>query len=428
MAILKPAKLLPVTFTLGVPEPADANGLIYRFNATISQTNPQLHSDSSEGFSYNLLDVNVGDYVTTEGSGRIMKIVSIASQTETTATIVVEDEFRLNQQQDSSQNSQPYITGNPGVVFEVVEGRPILYPYGGLSTEIVGFIENYAAEIISRFAYQREQKLITITQGGADQLTLSVGDLITWDTIESKYKLFGPDDDIVIGTVVEVENPTPDTFRINPAGERVDIQLTGTGPFYYFDNANPGKVTETEPAGNERSVPVFFKISDKQAIYFDGGVAAASNSSGIENNVFTQGTLTVNNELDPSVTFATYTLYVLYTTTTDATQTELFLDGTSTRIDLPEDSTMMFEADIIGRDSTGTDHCSFRLQGLVDRTSGSTVLVNTVNEVVVAETDDTWSATVEADDVNDTIAVKVTGAAATTIRWTGFVKTVIVTH
>lgn len=425
MAILKPAKLLPVTFTLGVPEPVDINGLIYRFNATLTSLNPQLHSDSSEGFSYDLTDVNVGDYVTTEGGGRIMKIVSIASQTTTTATIVVEDEFRLNQQQDSSQNLQAYLTGNPGVVFEVVEGRPILYPYSDKSTEIVGFIEKYATEIISRFSYQREQTLITITQGGTDQLTLAVGDLITFDTLTEKYKLFEPDDILVIGTVVEVENPTADTFRINPAGERIDIELPGTGPFYYFDNANPGKVTETPPIENTRNIPVFFKFNDKQAIYFDGGVASASNSSGIENNIFNQGTITVNNG---TVAFSTYKLYVLFTTTIDDTPTEMFLDGSNTRIDLPEDSTMMFEADIIGRDSTGTDHCSFRLQGLVDRTSGSTVLVNTVNEVVVAETDDTWSATVEADDVNDTIAVKVTGAVATTIRWTGFVKTVIVTH
>jgi len=426
MAILKPAKLLPVTFTLGVPEPVDANGLLYRFQATLQQDNPQLHSDVNNGNFYTLEDMNVGDYVTTEGAGRVMKIVTINSQTASSASVIVEDEFRLNQQQDSSQNAEPYITGNPGVVFEVVEGRPILYPYSDSSTQVIGFIENYATEIISRFDYQREHKLVTVTQGGIDQLTLSVGDLISYDTVSGKYKLFETTDSIVLGTVVEIENPTPDTFRFNPAGERIDISLAGTGPYYYFDNSNPGKLTETPPDPNiERNVPVFFKLSDEQAIYFDGGVASSSNSSGIENNVFNQGTITVNNG---EVTFSTYKLYVLFTTTTDDTPTEMFLDGSNTRIDLPEDSTMMFEADIIGRDSSGTDHCSFRIQGLVDRTSGSTVLINTVNEVVVAETDDTWSATVEADDVNDTIAVKVTGAAATTIRWTGFVKTVIVTH
>jgi hypothetical protein len=421
MAILKPAKLLPVTFTLGVPEPVDANGLLYRFQATLQQDNPQLHSDISNGTFYTLEDMNVGDYVTTEGAGRVMKIVAINSQTVSTASVVVEDEFRLNQQQDSSQNAQAYITGNPGVVFEVVEGRPILYPYSDSSSEIVGFIENYATEIISRFDYQREHKLVTVTQGGVDQLTLEVGDLITYDAVAGKYKLFETTDSIVLGTVVEIENPTTDTFRFNPAGERIDISLTGTGPYYYFDNSNPGKLTEIPPISSDRIIPVFFKLSDSQAIYFDGGVAG----SGLEDSVFSQGTLTVENGAS---TFATYKLYVLYNTTTDSTPTELFLDGTSVRIDLPEDSTMMFEADIIGRDSTGTDHCSFRIQGLVDRTSGSTVLVNTVNEVVVAETDDTWSATVEADDTNDTIAVKVIGADATTIRWTGFVKTVIVTH
>lgn len=425
MALLKPAKLLPITFTLGAQEPVDSNGLIYRFQASLIQDNPQTHSDASESSSYDLRDVNVGDYVTTEGAGRIMKIVGINSQTASNASIVVEDEFRLNQQQDSTQNSLAYIKGNPGIVFEVVEGRPILYPYSDSSSSIVGFVENYGTEIISRFDYQRSHKLITVSQSGADQLTLSVGDLITYDTVENKYKLFEKTDLIVLGTVVEVENPTPDTFRYNPAGERIDMELAGTGPYFYFDNNNPGKLTETPPVTGERNVPVFFKLNDKQAIYFDGGVASSSNTSSLDGSIFSQGTLTVNNGTN---TFSTYKLYVLYNTTVDGSQTELFLNGTSTRMLIPEDSTIMFEADIVGRDSSGTDHCAFRIQGLADRTVGSTVLINTTNEVVVAETDDTWSATVEADDVNDTIVVKVIGTAGKTIRWTGFVKTVVVTH
>ena len=418
---MKPAKLLPVHFQLGAPEPVDSNGRQYRFTATLTSDNPQIHSDFNEGGSYDLTDVAVGDYVSTSVAGRIMKIVTVSSQSLAAATIIVEDEFRLNQQQDSSQNSSAFIESGVGVVFEVREGKPILYPYGDKSTIVVGFIENYSAEIMARFDYQRSSTLYTITQSAPDLLSLQIGDLITYDSIAGKYKLFEATDEVLLGTVIEIENPTADTFRINPTGEVIDIALTGTGPYYYFDNNNPGKLTETLPILSERKIPVFFKLSSTQAIYFDGGAAGAGSS---EDSVFSSGTLTVENG---ESTFASYKLYVLYNTTTDNTPTELFLDGTSTRITLTDDTTMMFEADIVGRESTGADHCAFRLQGVIDKTNATTVIINTVNETVVAQTDDVWEVSVTADDINDAIAVTVTGNNDT-IRWTGFVKTVVITH
>ena len=121
-------------------------------------------------------------------------------------------------------------------------------------------------------------------------------------------------------------------------------------------------------------------------------------------------------------------MYVLYATTSDATQTELFLNGSSTRILLPDNTTMMFEADVVGRNSTGTKHCAFRLQGVIDRTSSSTTIIGTVNETIIAETEEAWVATATADDTNDTVVIKVTGEASTTIRWTAFVKTTRITH
>ena len=263
-------------------------------------------------------------------------------------------------------------------------------------------------------------ELVTIVQGVPDLLTPQLGDLITYDIVTGKYKLFETTDELILGTVAEII--APDTFKINPAGELIDTVIAGTGPYYYFDNNNPGKVTDTLPTLSERRIPVFFKLSGTQAIYFDGGSNGGSGSS--EDSVFSQGTLTVENGAS---TFASYKLHVLYNTTTDNTPTELFSDGASTRITLTDDTTMMFEADIVGRESTGTDHCAFRLQGVIDKTNATTVVINTVNETVVAQTDATWVVSVTADDINDAIAVTVTGNNDT-IRWTGFVKTVVITH
>ena len=143
--LIRPAKLLPIYFTLGTPQAADVDGKVYQFTGSLTMVNPQIHSDASLGGMYDLTDLNVGDYVATEPGGRIMKIVAIASQSTSAASVTVEDEFRQNQQQDPTGNSDAYITSNTGVVFEVIEGKPILFPYGDQSTEVVGFIKDYAS-------------------------------------------------------------------------------------------------------------------------------------------------------------------------------------------------------------------------------------------------------------------------------------------
>jgi len=645
--LTRPAKLLPIHFTLGTPQAADVDGKIYRFTASLSMVNPQIHSDLSIGGIYDLTNLNVGDYVATEPGGRIMKIVAIASQTSSAASVTVEDEFRQNQQQDPTGNGDAYITSNTGIIFEVIEGKPILYPYGDQSTEVVGFIKDYASEIQSRFEYLRQSKLVDVTQAH----TFVVGDLITYNTGTSTYQLLTTNA-IWVGTVVEVNNPITGSFRYRPTGSIVDISLAGAGPYFYWDNANPGKLTTTAPATGQRVIPAFFKLSSSQAIYFQGGavtnfsgnfvtldtaqtitgektfnaeqtfnnptefnstinVTDNTNSSsaitgavvvaggvgigdnltvggnisvagdltvsgtatiinttnmtvsdklielatgttgapagdsgviierGDENNVFfgwdesadvftigtgtftgsssgnltltdanirvanasvtgtlnvtntatlsgdvilgsdTADNITINGDISSNITpdsTSTYDLgssvkrwdtiytenintsgtsyvagaatfdagkvifnnqnfssvshvvYVLYGTTSNGTQTELFLDPSSTRITLGNNTTMLFEVDIVGRNISGTKHSVIKLEGVVDKTSNNTVLINTTNQTIYAQVNNTWAVVVEADDTNDTIVVKVTGESAEAIKWTAFVKTTSINH
>jgi len=633
--LTRPAKLLPVNFILGAPLAADVDGKVYRFNGSLTMVNPQIHSDASLGGAYDLTNLKVGDYVATEPGGRIMKIVAIASQSTGAASVTVEDELRQNQQQDSTGNSDAYITSNIGIIFEVVEGKPILFPYGDQSTEVVGFVKDYASEIQSRFEYLRQSKLIDVTQAHS----FVVGDLITYNTGTSTYQLLTTNT-VWVGTVIEVDNPITGSFRYRPTGSIVDIVIAGAGPYFYWDNSNPGKLTSTTPASGQRVVPAFFKLSSTQAIYFQGGavtnltgnfvtldttqtitgaktfnavvdVANDTNSSstttgaivvaggvgigdnltvggnlsvagdltvsgtatiinttnmtvsdklielatgttgapsgdsgivierGDENNVFfgwdesadvftigtgtftgsssgnltltdanirvanasVTGTLNVTNtatfsgdiilgsdtndnitvnadiasnitpdststyslgssskrwnhvystninadgslSVSGSATFNTseiilknpnaalidHSMYVLYGSTSNGTQTELFLDPSSTRITLENNTTMMFEVDIIGRNILGTKHSVIKIQGVVDRTSNNTVLINTNNQTIFAQVDNTWAVVVEADNTNDTIAVKVTGEVGQTIKWTAFVKTTSINH
>jgi hypothetical protein len=716
--LTKPAKLLPIHFNLGSPLATDADGRYYRYTASLLMDNPFDHSDINYNNVYTLDNLNVGDYVATDGAGRIMKIVAISAQDPTTASITVEDEFRLNQQQDGTGNSMPYIESNRGIVFEVVEGRPILFPYSDKSTSVVGFIKDYADEIQSRFDYLRQDTLVSVEQSH----DFAVGDLITYKL--GSYALLDVDD-VFLGTVVEIANPITDSFRFRPNGSVVDIAITGTGPFFYWDPTEPGKLTNVLPATDQRRITAFFKLSSTQAIYF-GGASVLNNVSGyvtldtdqtitsektfdapqhflqdvditsttaatdsitgaltvaggagiagslyigqnlnVTGNLSVSGTTTVidttnltvkdklielatgttgnplgdsgiviergtsNNvfigwdESEDVVTFATgtftgsstgdltltdasirannvdatgtldvagqatlatlkitdiasgnipyastdgqlvdstnlkfdgtdltvssavvsdltvnriviagisgalrddanltfngsklyvggniqvtgntelgttssntltinsriasslipsatnnislgsdtvnwneawlkdlhvsgtasisgpiafttgkivvsnsdntaidHTMYVMYATTTDATPTELFLNSSGTRITMVNNSTMMFEADVVGRDSTGAKHTAIRLQGVIDRTANSTVLVGYVNQTIIADTGESWVATATADNVTDTLVITVTGDSST-IRWTAFVKTTRITH
>lgn len=716
--LTKPAKLLPIHFNLGSPLATDADGRYYRYTASLLIDNPFDHSDINYNNVYTLDNLNVGDYVATDGAGRIMKIVAISAQDPTTAAITVEDEFRLNQQQDGTGNSIPYIESNRGIVFEVVEGRPILFPYSDKSTSVVGFIKDYADEIQSRFNYLRQDTLVSVEQSHS----FAVGDLITYKL--GAYALLNTDD-VFLGTVVEVANPVTDSFRFRPNGAVVDITIAGTGPFFYWDPTEPGKLTDVMPATDQRRITAFFKLSETQAIYFGGasvlnnvagyvtldtnqtitgektfdalqyfsqdvditstttatdsvtGALTVAGGVGIAGNLYVGDNLTVSGNLeiigsttivdttnltvkdklielatgtignplgdsgiviergsadnvfigwDESenvVTFATgtftgtstgdltltdaniraanvdatgtldvagqatlstlkitdiasgnvpyastggqlidstnlkfdgtdltvssavvsdltdnriiiagtngaleddanltfngsklyvggniqvtgntelgtsssntltinsriasslvpsstntsslgsdtinwneawlkdlhvsgtasisgpiafttgkivvsnsdntavdHTMYVMYATTTDSNPTELYLNSSYTRITMVNNSTMMFEADVIGRDSTGTKHTAIRLQGVIDRTANSTVLVGEVNQTIIADTGEAWVATATADNISDTLVITVTGDSST-IRWTAFVKTTRITH
>lgn len=606
MPLTRPAKLLPIRFTLGGIRPVDAVGRNYQYSGTLRLINPQVHSGENTNGFYNLNDLKEGDYVSTNGAGRILKVVTVVSKSNETAQVYVEDELRFNQQIDPSGNSEGYIPSGEGIVFEVKEGRPILFPYTNYSESVIGFVKSTAVEIMSRFDHLRQDKLLDIEQTGISALSLVPGDIITWDENTEEYRLFDSDDKL-LGIVVETGNPVPDAFRINPVGTFVDIVLPDFGDgkrYYYWDPTTPGKLTTTEPSQSQRKIPVFFKLSPTRAIHFEGanvtdalgnyvtidttqtitgektfdadqtftqdvtvqgnltvdtditvqGNMTVSGSttllettntsitdqllelnygysgpplsidSGVvinkgpgEDNLFfgwdqsidkftvgtgtfdgtSTGSLTLTDagvkfgdtevsgtldvagqatlntaqvqnlvdnqivvastngllESDPNLTwdgdifaatgsgvaFTTgkfalanqdnaavdHTMYVLYATTVSSTQTELFLDSTNTRIQLNDNTTMMFEASIIGRDDTGTNHCAFKLQGLIDKTGGTAVIVNNVNETIVAETEATWEVITEAD--SNTLSIKVTGDAST-IKWTAFVKTVSITH
>lgn len=114
--------------------------------------------------------------------------------------------------------------------------------------------------------------------------------------------------------------------------------------------------------------------------------------------------------------------FVARRTTTDATQTELFLDGTGNRMFIESGSTWVFEGQVVGRSSGGAS-AGYRFRGVIDNNAGTTSMVSPPTVEVIAEDVGAWDVAIEADNTNDALVIKVTGAASTNIRWVATVQT-----
>ena len=118
-------------------------------------------------------------------------------------------------------------------------------------------------------------------------------------------------------------------------------------------------------------------------------------------------------------------MYVLRAATTNNTPTEMFLGQTVRRMTVASDSTWMFEIKIVARrtDVDG-ESAAYIYQGCIDNNAGTTAIVGSVIETIVAEDTAAWSVSVTADDTNDALIITVTGENSKTIRWVAFVRTV----
>jgi len=105
--------------------------------------------------------------------------------------------------------------------------------------------------------------------------------------------------------------------------------------------------------------------------------------------------------------------------TTDATaNVEAFLDGSSVRFAIDDDSTYaFFIRGVARRTDVNGESAHYTLEGTVDRNAGVTALVSAVTKVVVDEDTAAWDVQVLANDTNDALQIDVTGEAAKTINW-----------
>ena len=115
-------------------------------------------------------------------------------------------------------------------------------------------------------------------------------------------------------------------------------------------------------------------------------------------------------------------VYVMRDTTTDATMTELFLNGTNERLTIASNRAMAFDILIVAR-SDDNSSAGYRITGVIERDGGTTHFVGSPDVTTLGENVVTWDAAVIAYDSHDALGILVTGANATTIRWVASVRT-----
>ena len=117
--------------------------------------------------------------------------------------------------------------------------------------------------------------------------------------------------------------------------------------------------------------------------------------------------------------------YVLFGTTTNNTETEIFVGGVSdSRIPVTTNSTMNYTLDITARRTDADGYSAgYQLKGVVDNNSGTVADVGDVYEIIIAEDDSALTIDATADNTNKSLKVTVTGQSGHTYKWMCAVKT-----
>ena len=118
--------------------------------------------------------------------------------------------------------------------------------------------------------------------------------------------------------------------------------------------------------------------------------------------------------------------YILSGTTTNATETEIFVGGVaSSRMPVALGKTVYYIGDIVARrtDVLG-DSAAYNIKGVASNLSGTTADVGSLYELIIARTDANYLVDVRANNTYSAKSLYVTGVAGKTISWRAVVNTI----
>lgn len=117
--------------------------------------------------------------------------------------------------------------------------------------------------------------------------------------------------------------------------------------------------------------------------------------------------------------------YSLTGTTSNSTETEIFVNGTSNnRMAVAANKTVYYTIDIIARENGGSNYAAFTIKSVATNVSGTVSDLGNVYEVIVARSSANISIDARADNTNKTVNLYVTGLPGTTLSWKAVVNTV----
>jgi len=256
------------------------SGYPYQWQVTVD-VQSQTHSDPNTPipFTYNGLDVTVGNWLVFASSSIAVEIISIVSQTDSILTFIVEDVGLSNIVNDPTQSGIGI--GNIsdlGVYDNLIinlnsEGIPVFATIPDYAVPI-----NLIPDIVNRFqSYNYIQDYIQATQFGNN---FQIGDFIYLNE-DGSYSLSVATEmrsTQSIGTVTSVNQPDIGDFTYRPINRYVTNlpTLPGyPGDILYISSTSPGGVSNVITSGDQ--IPVYIKITDNSAIFTSGTGGSAFN-------------------------------------------------------------------------------------------------------------------------------------------------------
>lgn len=103
--------------------------------------------------------------------------------------------------------------------------------------------------------------------------------------------------------------------------------------------------------------------------------------------------------------------------TASTTPTVLFLDGSSARITIPNNTAWTFSALLTGTASAGAATYSYRFDGHIVNAAGTTTMPAASTPTVIFESNAAADASVAANNTNDSLDFTVTAPSSTAVRW-----------
>jgi hypothetical protein len=116
-------------------------------------------------------------------------------------------------------------------------------------------------------------------------------------------------------------------------------------------------------------------------------------------------------------------IFVMRNYTTNNTPTQLFLDGTSIKLTIPNGKILACTINISGIRSTGATGAHYIRKVMIKNVGGTTSLVGTVSTIGTDVEDVAgYDVSVTANNTTDSLDIAVTGATSETISWTAVVQ------